>query len=236
MSHTSELEARFSKLGGVFVTPAAALAARLKSVRGFICDWDGVFNPGAKGEGAASTYNEPDSMGTNLLRYALWRAHGQKQPVTALITGVDNPTARTFARREHFHAIYFGVKNKTTAVELLCGTYQLTPDQLLCVFDDVNDLGMAFACGVRVLVRRDASPLLQDYVTRFGLCDYVTGNPSTGYAVREVCELVLGLLDAFDDIVASRVAWDEAYTRYFAERQAIETHSIDRSPGIGETP
>lgn len=236
MSHTSELEARFSKLGGVFVTPAPVLAERLKSIRGVISDWDGVFNSGAKGDGVASTYSEPDSMGTNLVRYALWRNHGEQQPITALITGVDNPTARSFAKREHFHAIYFGVKNKTTAVEMLCGTYQLKPDQLLCVFDDVNDLGMAFACGVRVLVKRHASPLLEEYVARNGLCDYITAHGPSGYAVREVCELVLGLLDSFDDVVASRVAWDDRYTRYFAQRQALATHVVDRSPGIGETP
>ena len=39
----------------------------------------------AKGEGAESTYSEPDSMGTNLLRYALWRQQGEL-PIAALIT------------------------------------------------------------------------------------------------------------------------------------------------------
>ena len=88
----------FSRLGGTFVTPIATLAERMSTVRGFVSDWDGVFNQGTKGEGAESTYSEPDSMGTNLLRYALWRAHGQL-PIAALITGADNPSARAFAQR-----------------------------------------------------------------------------------------------------------------------------------------
>ena len=131
-------------------------------------------------------------MGTNLLRYALWRGHGTL-PIAALITGADNPSARTFALREHFHAIYYGERNKTAAIEALCGAHNLSSEQLVCVFDDVNDLGMSFGCGIRVLVRRSASPLLHDYVTRQHLCDYVTAHAPERHAVREVCELLLGL-------------------------------------------
>src|SRR5262245_52586110 len=104
MSGTKELEARFSKLGGVFLAPIATLAKRLSQLRGIVCDWDGVFNDGAKGDGSSSMFAEADSMGLNLLRYALWRERGETLPVTALITGVDNPSARVFATREHFHA------------------------------------------------------------------------------------------------------------------------------------
>jgi 3-deoxy-D-manno-octulosonate 8-phosphate phosphatase (KDO 8-P phosphatase) len=226
MSVDRELESRFSKLGGTFVTPAVVLHDRMRSIRGFVCDWDGVFNQGAKGAGAASGYSEADSMGTNLLRYALWRAHGA-MPVTALITGVDNPSAREFAEREHFQAVYTGTRNKSVAIEAFCAAHRVSTEQLLCIFDDVNDLGMAFGCGIRVLVNRDASPLLRDYVVRQDLCDYVTGHSSDRYAVREVCELMLGLLGVFDAVVTSRVAWDDDYSRYFSERQAIRTEHVD---------
>jgi 3-deoxy-D-manno-octulosonate 8-phosphate phosphatase (KDO 8-P phosphatase) len=229
MSADVELEARFSKLGGVFLTPVGVLRKRLKNVRGLVSDWDGVFNAGAKGEGATSTFGEPDSMGTNLLRYALWREHGAL-PMAALITGADNPSARAFALREHFDAIYHGARTKTAAIEALCRTHRLSSEQVVCLFDDVNDLGMAFGCGVRILVRRDASPLLHDYVTRQGLCDYITGHSPERHAVREACELLLGVLGSFDAVVASRVAWDDEYTRYFDARQKISTQVIDQAP------
>ena len=103
MRAKAELEI-FSKLGGTFVTPIDTLVERARDIRGLVSDWDGVFNQGAKGEGTESTYSEPDSMGTNLLRYALWRQHGQL-PIAALITGAENPSARHFAVREHIHAI-----------------------------------------------------------------------------------------------------------------------------------
>lgn len=230
MTHQAELESRFSKLGGTFVTPVDVLAERARALRGFVSDWDGVFNQGAKGEGAESTYSEPDSMGTNLLRYALWRMHG-RQPVTALITGAANPSARKFAIREHFHAIYYGTRNKTAAIESLCRTQNVSSEHLACFFDDVNDLGMAFACGVRIFVQRDASPLLRDYVVRQGLCDYVTAHGPERHAVREACELLLGLLDAFDTVVASRVAWDRDYASYFESRQALTTDFVDLFTG-----
>ena len=227
MKLDSELQV-FSKLGGTVVTPLGTLRERVRDLRGFVSDWDGVFNQGAKGEGAESTYSEPDSMGTNLLRYALWREHGEL-PIAALITGAENPSARAFALREHFHALYYGARNKTVAIEGLCRAHQVSSDRLVCVFDDVNDLGMAFACGIRVLVQRSASPLLREYVVRQGLCDYVTAHASERHAVREVCELLLGLLGSFDAVVASRVAWDRDYANYFAARQAVTTEIVEQS-------
>jgi len=229
MSLDVELEARFSKLGGVFLTHVPTLRRRLKSVRGLVCDWDGVFNAGAKGEGMTSPFGEPDSMGTNLLRYALWRELGGVLPVSALITGAENPTARSFGLREHFDAIYYGARTKTAAVEALCARHNMSSEQLVCIFDDVNDLGMAFGCGIRVLVRRDASPLLHDYIARQGLCDYITAHPPERHAVREVCELLLGMLGSFDAVVASRVAWDDEYARYFAARQSVSTQLVDQA-------
>jgi 3-deoxy-D-manno-octulosonate 8-phosphate phosphatase (KDO 8-P phosphatase) len=229
--HEAGLERRFAELGGLFVTPARVLVERAHAMRGLVSDWDGVFNHGAKGEGAESTYSEPDSMGTNLLRYALWREQRGQLPVAALITGEENPSARKFALREHFHAIYSGTRNKTQAIEEVCRTQRVSPQHLICIFDDVNDLGMAFACGIRIFIQRMASPLLRDYVVGQGLCDYVTALPSERHAVRESCELLLGLLGAFDAVVASRVAWDSDYAAYFAARQAVETEFVRHGAG-----
>lgn len=222
MEPLGEVESRFSALGGVFLTPAPELAARAARANGMLFDWDGVFNAGAKSEGGASSFSEADSMGINLLRFALWRRQGAL-PVTAVISGENNDTAKRFAAREHFHAIYAGVKNKKTALEALCAEHGVQAAGLIAMFDDVNDLGMAGECGVRILVRRDSSPLLSEYVRRRGLGDYITGARAHEHAVREASELLLGLLGAFESCVESRVAWDADYARYFAARQAVQT-------------
>jgi len=221
---------RFTAAGGVFVTPPRELARKLKSVRALVFDWDGVFNAGAKGPGQASTFSEPDSMGTNMLRYGLWLQSGVF-PKAAIITGAHNPGALEFARRECFDTVYAGVLDKQKAIAHLCDTACIQPDQVICVFDDINDLGMAECCGLRCMVRRPASPLLQDYAARQGCCDYITGQDASGHAVREVSELLLGLMGQFDTVVRSRSAFDEAYQDYLAHRQAVHTDVLRHDAG-----
>jgi 3-deoxy-D-manno-octulosonate 8-phosphate phosphatase (KDO 8-P phosphatase) len=219
----SEVQTAFESIGGSFVMPPAEIAAVLQQCRGVVFDWDGVFNSGRKGVSTESDFTEADSMGTNMLRYGLWRIVG-KLPFTAIISGENNKSAIRFAGREHFDSVYTGIKDKRNVIEHLSEQNGIDAKELICVFDDINDLGMAELCGVRLLVRRDASPLLREYATQHSLCDYVTG--SAEYAVREVCELVLGLLGAHDDVVQSRVAYDEKYQRYFQARQAVTTRAF----------
>ncbi len=160
-------------------------------------------------------------MGVNMLRYGLWRRDG-RLPRTAIITGEPNASAELFAEREHFDALYQRVKDKRAALADFCGRYDLEPQHVACLFDDINDIGMASRCGVRILVRRDASDLLRDYLCRGAICDYVTASRSGDYAVREATELMLGLSCLFDETVESRVAFDAQYQTYFAARQAVE--------------
>jgi 3-deoxy-D-manno-octulosonate 8-phosphate phosphatase (KDO 8-P phosphatase) len=233
MSDQGSVEKRFSDLGALFSTGASELRSRLRAVRALVFDWDGVFNAGTKVGTGGSGFSEADSMGTNLLRYALWRRDG-RLPGTAVITGEDNPAARAFAEREHFDAVYYGVKDKTRAFEHFCAERALTGADVLCVVDDVNDLGMAARCVIRVLIRRDASALLQEYVVRHGLIDYVSAMTPDRCAVREVSELMLGLLGAYEAVLASRIAFDSDYAGYFRARQAVDTQLHDASPLLPE--
>ncbi|MCP4303092.1 MAG: phosphatase [Gammaproteobacteria bacterium] len=219
----STVKTSFESIGGSFVASPDDIAAALSNCRGLVFDWDGVFNSGRKGISTESDFTEADSMGTNMLRYGLWRSAG-KLPFTAIISGEDNKSAIRFARRECFDSVYTGIKDKRNVIEHLSGQNDLDSKELICVFDDINDLGMAKLCGVRLMVRRDASPLLKEYATQRSLCDYVTG--SSEFAVREVCELLLGLSGAHDDVVQSRVAYDEEYRRYFQARQAVTTKAF----------
>lgn len=160
-------------------------------------------------------------MGVNMLRYGLWRRDG-RLPAVAIITGEPNASAELFAKREHFHALYQHVKDKRAALAEFCSRHGLETKQVACVFDDINDIAMAVDCGLRILVRRDASDLLREYLCRSAVCDYVTASQSGNFAVREAAELLLGLSGLFEEVVESRVAFDAQYRAYFAERQAIE--------------
>jgi len=224
----SGLAARFSELGATFLTDVATLSTRLEGVLALVFDWDGVFNNGIKRQGAGSGFSEADSMGTNMLRYGLWRRNGAL-PITAIITGESNPTAESFAKREHFHALFSGVKNKSDVIDEFCVTYGLERAHIACIFDDINDLGMAAECGARFLVRRSSSPLLQMFVSRNEVCDYITAAEADRNAVREITELALGMMGMFDAVVGSRAVHDDGYQQYFAARQAIDTQLVRRS-------
>lgn len=213
---------KFGAAGGRFIVSADELQQKIAQCNAVVFDWDGVFNTGSKGSSAQSGFSEPDSMGTNMLRYGLWRRLG-RLPFTAIISGADNDSAIAFARREHLTAVYTGMHDKKQVIEHICDEHALQPDRIACVFDDINDLPMAGACGLRFRVRRDASPLFAELADDGGYCDYVTGAESSGYAVREVCELVLGLMGTYAEVVESRVARDDDYERYFAARQSVVT-------------
>lgn len=217
--------AEFQAIGASFILPIDELAHRLDNCRAVVFDWDGVFNAGRKGQSAGSDFAEADSMGTNMLRYGLWRKLG-KLPFTAIISGENNDSAIQFARREHLNSVFTGVRNKRLVIEQLCDNAGLSPEQIICVFDDINDLSMANHCGLRLMVRRNASPLLADYVAKRSLCDYISGVESGSFAVREICELLLGLLDSYDPVLDSRVAYDDEYQSYLQRRQAVVTELI----------
>jgi len=221
--YVESVSQQFIELGGVFTSLPAQVVVKLRKIRGIIFDWDGVFNDGSKGEGFSSFFNEADSMGTNMLRYGLWRENG-RLPITAVISGEKNRTAIQFALREHFDNVYLGVTNKQLAVKHLCVMHNLEPGRIASFFDDINDLDMAKVCGLRFLINRPASPLIKKYILENALCDYITGNDPRNYAVREVSELLLGLLDIFETVVASRVNYDQTYQEYFSQRQAVSTH------------
>lgn len=222
---------KFTAAGGNFVTPVEELIQKLAECRAIVFDWDGVFNAGRKGHTSASGFAEVDSMGINMLRYGLWRRQ-RVLPYTAIITGENNQSAIGFAEREHLTAIYTGIRSKQHVIEHLCGEHDLKSAQIACVFDDINDLPMAEVCGLRLRVDSPASPMFADYVERHDLCDYVTGAKSGGYPVREICELLLGLMDAFDDVVESRVAFDAEYNQYLEARQSVVTDRYGQQDGV----
>jgi 3-deoxy-D-manno-octulosonate 8-phosphate phosphatase (KDO 8-P phosphatase) len=213
----------FQNLGGHFVTAPGPLQKKLARIRALIFDWDGVFNAGQKGEQTTSHFTEPDSMGSNMLRFGLWLPQGS-MPVVAVITGVDNRSALHLARREHFHDVYFSIRNKGLAVAHICSAHGIRPEQVACLFDDINDLEMAQACGVRCLVARKASPMFTRYVVQRGLTDYVTGCGPHRHGVREFCELALAALERYDQVIAARMSWNAQYQAYFTQRQAILTN------------
>lgn len=209
--------------GGTFLTPADHILERLQRIEGFVFDWDGVFNPGLKGEGAPSPFSELDSMGTNLLRFGWWLRAAGRLPLTAILTGQENPTAQWLAERERFQAVYSGFLDKGRALDHMKLHFRLTPDRIAYFFDDVLDLSVASRCGLRIMARSRGAPLLGRLVRERGLADYVTGAAGGSGAVREAAELLLGLAGLYEKAVDERTACSPVYTSYLTDRNAADT-------------
>ena len=208
----------FEALGGEFITPISDIKKTLSSVKAFVFDWDGVFNDGSKSSESPASFSEATSMGINLLRFDYWRRNNDL-PFTAIITGENNKTAIDFARRENFDAVYFHVKDKSTAIEHLGEVYKIIPQHIACFFDDVTDLSMAKVCGLRIMIRRRASPLFTQYVKDCKLCDYITAAEGQEHGVREACELLLGINNAYNEVVEARFNFAPHYQEYFRQRK-----------------
>ena len=213
----------YEDIGAEFVTPVNELSLKLKNIKAFVFDWDGVFNSGEKTGGGSSSFNEIDSMGTNLLRFSYY-LNNKQLPHTAIISGEKNESAFFFAQREHFSSSYFKIAHKKWALDHFCGIYSLHPNQVCYFFDDVLDLSIAKEAGLRILVSRKASTLFTNYVRQNNLADYITGNQSGSFAVREACEMLMGINDDYNETITRRMNYDEIYQQYITSRNNISTH------------
>lgn len=221
----------YEALGGHFVSPMATFKEKLSQIKGFISDWDGVFNAGIKEANAPSPFAEADSMGTNLLRFAYWLREGNL-PSFAIITGANNPSALQLAEREHFDAVYMKVLDKAEALRHFCQSQGIKPEETACFFDDVNDLGMAKLCGLRFFIPRRAGAIFNQYVRQNALCDYQTGSSGGENAMRECCEVMLNLQEQFAQVVNERSNFSENYQTYFSQRQSLNTKQYRYENGV----
>ncbi len=218
----------FTAAGGVFTLPIEEIESKLRSVTAFIFDWDGVFNDGRKGADSSSGFTETDSMGTNLLRFSYWKDRGAL-PFTAILSGEENPDAKKLVEREHFHALFQKVKDKSEIFARLKEDYTIEAKNIAYVFDDVLDLAVAEQCGVRICIRTDASLLLDNYIKEHSLCDYRTALSGANNGVREASELMIGLRGNYDTILKERISYSAIYQEYFSARQKIKTEIVSSS-------
>ncbi len=207
---------------GRFITHAENILQQLLNIKAYVYDWDGVFNNGMKDENGSSPFSEIDAMGTNMLRFNHYLRTGES-PVFALVSGESNKAAFSLARREHFNGSYYGIKNKQTALEHICKTHGLRPNEVAFMFDDVLDFSMAQRCGLRIMVGRKSNPLLTEFAIENKLVDYITATDGANHAVRETVELLTGLSGKYENTISHRMEFSDTYQKYLKLRNAQET-------------
>jgi 3-deoxy-D-manno-octulosonate 8-phosphate phosphatase (KDO 8-P phosphatase) len=210
------------------ILPRADVQERLERIRAVVCDWDGVFNDGFKDAEGGSPFSEVDSMGVNLLRFAMWSEHGTL-PVCAVITGQHNAFAERFAQREKLHGVYMGFAHKPEAFDRFLATHGLKPEEVLFVYDDVLDLPVAERCGLRVLIGHRATHLFQRAALARRCADIVIPLGGGHHGLREACELLIELGGHWNAVIDHRVRYSDHYQQYLAARNAT-TVQVVRNP------
>ncbi|MCI5057033.1 MAG: hypothetical protein MRY83_13040 [Flavobacteriales bacterium] len=215
---------KFEELGGKFISKPKEITTKLKSIKALVFDWDGVFNNGTKNHLFGSTFSEPDSMGLNMMRFHFW-LEGSKNLKTYIVTGEHNPIAVNFAEREHLDCIFLGVKKKAEAIGEIATDLKITTEEIIFVYDDILDLSASEICGLNFNVCRTASPLLEEYIVKNKLADYITAHQGGNNAVREISEVILALSDTFDTVIENRVKYSKSYADYISQRNEIKTET-----------
>jgi 3-deoxy-D-manno-octulosonate 8-phosphate phosphatase (KDO 8-P phosphatase) len=206
--------------GGTFITDFSIIKNKLRNIKAYVFDWDGVFNNGQKNIEGHSGFSEVDSMGVNMLRFNSWLFQRRIAPA-AIITGEDNALAAHFAARENFSALYKKIRNKEQAFLHFCKLHDCAPGEVLFVFDDILDLPIARLAGIRMMVGRRSNPVTIQYARQNRLVDYVTEAQGGSNAVREVCELCLLLSNNFQKVVELRTRYAPEYRDYISARAGV---------------
>ena len=225
---SSQIRQLFESAGGEFVLSEGEIAERLSKVKGYVFDWDGVFNDGSKGSVQGSNFSEPDSMGLNLLRFSHYLVHGQL-PYVCILTGANNPTAITFAEREHLNNIFLRFKDKLEAAKMIQEEQGIMVGELAFFYDDVLDLSLARNSVLPICMRTRSKPMFNDFVARNQLSAYNSGSPGGQGAVREVCELLIALRGNFEQVMDGRIGLSETYQTYWKLRNADPVKVVDRT-------
>ena len=233
-SNSNDIKQNFERAGGEFISPLSVFTEVLPKIKAFIFDWDGVFNSGFKQDNAGSPFSEPSSMGLNMLRFSGY-LKGGGIPKVFIITGENNLPAIKLAQREHFAAAYLSVRNKLQALEHIEKEFGVVRNEVAFAFDDILDLGLAKEAALRFQVNRKSNPLMDAFVKSEKLVDYKTASEGQEHAVREICELIIGLNGNYNHTVNDRMSFSTEYQTYLNLRNSKKSLFFEGKNGKIQT-
>ncbi len=169
------------------VTRIEQTRRKASKIRLVVTDIDGVWTDAkmyytADGDfmKAFSTY---DGYGVQRLR--------EKGIPTAIITGEDSEIVRQRAKKLRIEDVFVGIRDKLPVLEQLMAKYQLQPDNIAYIGDDVNDIACMSLAGFT------ASPPNSPVISVLNP-DMVTERQGGEGAFREFAEVILRYCDGPD--------------------------------------
>jgi 3-deoxy-D-manno-octulosonate 8-phosphate phosphatase (KDO 8-P phosphatase) len=154
--------------------------SRLKDVKAFVFDVDGVFTDG-------SVYLMPDNSMCRVMNvldgYAIVKARKHHYPI-CVITGGDDPAVRNRIRYLGITDYYAKVSDKIEKFEEFRKKYNLKPEEILTMGDDVPDFEMMKASGISTCPENSVPEIKL-------ISDYISPIQGGKGAVRDVIEQVM---------------------------------------------
>ena len=169
--------------------PASSLIAKLKKVRLFICDVDGVLTNGTiiMGDGKEyKSFSIQDGLGLLLLMRS-----GIK---VAWVSNRPSPVTQQRAEELGITFLIQSKESKAQAIEALLAKEGFDWAEVCYVGDDVVDLGALKRAGVSASVANAIDEAKQ-------MADYVTRASGGNGAVRELVRLVLNAQGKWKDVI-----------------------------------
>ena len=191
---------------------------KLKQIKLFLFDFDGVFTSGKKGE----NFNQRDLMGISMLQFGYYLI-SKKIPEIGIVTGENNKIAKNLAQREHFNYLFLGVKDKKSILKFLEKERGVSLSKTVIVYDDINDLSLVEKTGLSFLVNQLGSSVFHELLKKQKKYDYLTKSFGGQGAVREICELVLASLRIYSQCVEHRTIFSKTYQEYWQLRNNIDS-------------
>lgn len=159
----------------------------LKNVSAFVFDVDGVMTNGqimitTEGE----MYREMNTRDGFAIKCALERDYK-----VAIISGGTNEGVRKRLESLGVDKVYLGIHEKGIAFDDFLKTYDIDPEEVLCMGDDVPDLSVLEKVGVATCPQDAVSDVKK-------IVDYVSHKKGGDGCVREIIEQVMRVQNKWD--------------------------------------
>ena len=151
-----------------------------RKIKVVITDVDGVLTDGGmfySHEGdIMKKFHTRDGMGVTLLR-----KHGVD---TIIVTKEKNPIIIQWYKKMKVKKLYDGILDKGEILNEICKKFNVIPEQVCYIGDDINDIGLLEKVGFSVVPNDGIMDAKK-------ICDYVTDVKGGRGVLREVADMIL---------------------------------------------
>lgn len=163
------------------------LKYKASKIKALVMDVDGVLTDGSltfdENGVEYKTFNAKDGQGIVMMNRAGF--------VTAIITARENGTVRARAKNLGITKLYEGCKNKILKLEELMQEFNLNPEDIAYMGDDLPDICVLEVVGLPCAPKDAVGEVL-------GCVRFVSSKNGGRGAVREVCDLILKTQNKFE--------------------------------------